>query len=175
MQQGWFRIQFMRVRHNGVKPSSFRSFAKSMTRWWEILIDLVKARLLAIISNKTKMPCKLFEYMMGIRSKGHPNSIIHKCPFLWTSPFSLKFSFNKLDRKSGSLYKIFYQKLRKFGPFWAEWVVQDLIINCCIKLMVKPKKNWFPAKHGWFFSIFGKFSCTMSNELRTIKISWLSW
>ena len=46
MQQGWFRIQFMRVRHNGVKPSSSRSFAKSMTRWWEILIDLVKVRLL---------------------------------------------------------------------------------------------------------------------------------
>ena len=62
------------------------------------------------------------------------------------------------------------QKVRKIGPFWSLWVVQDLIINRCFILRDKGQAL-FPAKYGRFFSIFGKKNFGTPTSYQSIRIT----
>ena len=69
----------------------------------------------------------------------------------------------------GVTTKFFYPKWAKIDPFWAEWTIQNLIINRWVKIRVSPKNlisNQIQSifAHFWFF--FGTVTLTSHQSIR---------
>ena len=66
----------------------------------------------------------------------------------------------------GHCTKLFTKKWAKIGPFWAEWAIQDLIINHWVKLRVSSKKFDFQPNMANFCSFFCTVTPTSHQSFR---------